>query len=146
MRTQLGERGLALLRKWEGLRLKAYQDSGGVWTIGYGHTQGVSQGDEVNSLQAEALLRADLAGPVALFCRNDSLSDAQFDALTCFAFNVGSAAYLESTLAHLVNDRRWYEVPAEMMRWQFVKGKRVRGLLRRRLAEATLFCEDEFLV
>lgn len=145
MRSHIGPRGLALLKQWEGLRFKAYQDSGGVWTIGYGHTLNVRPGDElVDIAAAEQLLHIDLVAPIALFATNDALTDGQFDALVCFAFNVGNAAYLESTLRTLIDERRWFEAPREMLRWHFDDGKRIRGLLSRRIAEAALFCEDRF--
>ncbi len=57
MNRKISENGLALIKRFEGLRLTAYQDSVGVWTIGYGHTSGVSEGQTITQTQADAYLR-----------------------------------------------------------------------------------------
>lgn len=144
LRNQIGSSGLALLKQWEGLRLKSYKDSGGVWTIGYGHTPSMD-GEEIGQNEAERLLRDDLTNPVNLFAANASLTDGQFDALVCFVFNVGHSAYMQSTMSALIREHRWFDATREFTKWHFVKSERSRGLMARRLAEATLFCSDEFL-
>ncbi len=144
MRNQIGERGLSLIKQWEGLRLKAYQDSGGKWTIGYGSTRSAAEGWEITALQADQLLAADLVGPVSMFAANTALTNSQFDALVSFVFNVGSEHYASSTLASYIKEHRWFEAARELLRWHYVKGERNRGLLRRRVAEAELFCADDW--
>lgn len=138
---RINEFGLALLKKHEGLRLNAYLCPARIWTIGYGHTAGVHEGDAISAQEAENLLRADLhvfengvnqmlAVPV---------NDNQFSALVCFAFNVGLYAFSRSSLLNLLN-RGWYaQVPAQLMRWTKAGGKELGGLVRRRRDEAQLW-------
>ena len=93
---------LNMTAEFEGCRLKSYQDSGGVWTIGYGHTHGVGPGQECTLEQAREWLRQDMAWAVAIV--NHTLNGAGvkatqglFDALCDFVFNVGSRVFLNST-------------------------------------------------
>lgn len=138
----ISEAGLALTKQFEGLRLRAYRDSGGVWTVGYGHTGAdVHAGLVVTEPEAEALLRADLATAVA--CVNEFVTAAieqhHFDALMDFAFNVGCANYRRSTLLRLINAGDFTTAAAEFGKWTHVDGKQIEGLVRRRAAEVTLF-------
>lgn len=92
-------KGIDLIKNHELLRLRAYIDPVGVWTIGYGHTGGVKSGDVITEEQAEALLRADLA--IAERAVSDTglrINQNQFDALVSFVFNVGSGNFARSTL------------------------------------------------
>ena len=137
------ENGLALTKRFEGLRLVAYQDQAGVWTIGYGHTgREVHPCQEVSSLEAEALLRADLR--VAIDCVNTAvqtpLTQNQFDSLVDFCFNAGRGNFLGSTLCKLLNERNFQDAVGEFARWINVNGQPNRGLQRRRAAEAAMFC------
>src|ERR1700744_1285433 len=89
--------GLALTRSFEGLRLTAYQDSAGVWTIGYGHTgPEVHRGQCISEIEAEALLRSDLTCAVRAVRKSVqvALAQHQFDALVDFCFNVGHGSFL----------------------------------------------------
>ena len=89
--------GLALTRSFEGLRLTAYQDSVGVWTIGYGHTgPEVHHGQCISKIEAEALLRSDLASAVRAVRKavQVDLAQHQFDALVDFCFNTGRGSFL----------------------------------------------------
>lgn len=134
--------GLALTRSFEGLRLAAYQDSAGVWTIGYGHTgPGVHSGQRITEPQAETLLRADLA--VAIDCVRRAvkvaLTQGQFDALVDFCFNAGSGNFLGSTLLRLVNADQMENAGREFGLWVHAGGRVIPGLVRRRVAEAALF-------
>lgn len=139
---------LEKLKQWEGLRLEAYQDSGGVWTIGYGHTgPDVRKGLRITEAQAGELLRADLARfehavneAVAV-----PLTDNQFGTLVSFAFNVGEAAFRRSTLLKRVNARQYNDVPAQLARWVHAGGKRMQGLVNRRAAEAGLWAAGAFV-
>ena len=87
-------KGIALITEFEGFREKAYQDVVGVWTIGYGFTLGVRPGDAITKAQAKARLARELDGfeaAVTRACANEP-NQNEFDALVCFAFNVGVSA------------------------------------------------------
>ncbi|MDE1155864.1 MAG: lysozyme [Acidobacteriaceae bacterium] len=134
--------GLTLTKDFEGLRLEAYKDAAGVWTIGYGHTgDEVRQGQRITPQQAEALLQTDLQA--AVFCVQRvvtaPLTQGQFDALVDFCFNAGQGALERSTLLAKVNRLEFEEAATEFARWDKSGGKRCPGLSRRRAAEATLF-------
>jgi lysozyme len=81
------------LKELEGLRLDAYLDKAGVWTIGYGHTKGVKPGDRITPEESEQLLREDLDffSPSVLKLVRRPMTQGQFDALVCFAFNCGTS-------------------------------------------------------
>lgn len=135
-------RGLALTRSFEGLRLGAYQDSAGIWTIGYGHTgPEVRAGQRITQPEADALLRDDLAAAVR--CVREAvkipLTQSQFDALVDFCFNAGRGNFLTSTLLRDLNRGDLDAAAAQFARWIHAGGKIVPGLLRRRAAEAALF-------
>ncbi len=81
------------LKELEGLRLEAYPDKGGVWTIGYGHTRDVKPGDRITLDESDQLLKEDLdffAPTVERLIRRP-MTQRQFDALVCFAFNCGTS-------------------------------------------------------
>lgn len=139
--------GLALTRSFEGLRLEAYRDCGGVWTIGYGHTgPEVRAGQKITQAQADALLRADLA--TAVRCVRGALrvpvTNDQFDALVDFCFNAGRANFLSSTLLRDVNHGDLSSAAAQFGLWVHAGAKVIPGLVRRRTAEAALFSGQGF--
>lgn len=134
--------GLELIKKFEGLELKAYQDVVGIWTIGYGHTgPDVYPGMTITEFKAEQLLLQDLS--VARSCvecfTKVQLSDNQFGALVSLVFNIGSGAYRKSTLLKLLNEKKYKAASEEFVKWNKAGGKPVPGLTRRRKAEADLF-------
>jgi lysozyme len=131
--------GLALTESFEGCRLQSYQDSKGVWTIGYGHTRGVSEGMVISRAQAQASLRVDIDAAQSAVNRlvRVSLSQAEFDALVDFEFNTGHL--LGSTLLAKLNGADIAGAANEFERWDHCGGQVVAGLLRRRLAEAEEF-------
>lgn len=137
------EDGLALTKSFEGCRLKAYQDQGGVWTIGYGHTRGVKAGDVCTQEQAEEWLREDVAFTVAsvnkLAPARFPVSQNQFDALVDFAFNLGAGALRTSTLLLKLICGDLPGAASEFARWNHVGGVENKGLTRRRAAEKSLF-------
>lgn len=145
---KISSRGISLLKAHEGLRLFAYQDSVGVWTIGYGHTKDVFPGQHISPSVAEEFLKQDLAW--AEDCVNSSvktpLSQNQFDALVSFVFNVGAGAFLDSTLLRLLNQNKFPEAAEEFLRWNkgTVNGEKIvlPGLTNRRKAEQKLFLSD----
>ena len=134
--------GIALTKGFEGLRLTAYRDCGGVLTIGYGHTgPDVIEGMTIDEAQAETLLRADVQ--VAVECVNRAVTAAitqnQFDALVDFCFNVGCGALMNSTLLRKVNAADFAGAAAQFALWVHAGGEVVAGLVRRRELEAQMF-------
>ncbi|HKU64451.1 MAG TPA: lysozyme [Rhizomicrobium sp.] len=133
--------GLALVKAHEGLRLEAYQDTSGIWTIGYGHTKGVRPGDSISAERAEQLLEADLmdAERAVAALVKVPLTDNQFSALVSFVFNLGEGAFARSTLLRKLNEGGHGLVPASLKSWIFDNGKVLQGLVKRRAAEAALW-------
>ncbi len=134
--------GLALTKRYEGLRTTAYQDSGGIWTIGYGHTgPDVHPGKSISELESEALLRADLR--TAIDCVNMNVKVAieqnHFDALVDFCFNAGRGNFVRSTLLTRLNGKDLQGAADQFALWINVNGQPNRGLQRRRAAEAAMF-------
>lgn len=147
MTRRINADGLKLLRQWEGCKLEAYRDIGGVWTIGYGHTRTARQGMTITQEQAEALLREDLRvfeSAVADAVDVD-LTDNQFAALVSWAYNVGVSAMRRSSLIRRLNAGDYDAVPAELAKWNKVRGQVVRGLSNRRAAEAGLWAKGAFV-
>lgn len=130
-----------LVTSFEGLRLEAYQDSVGVWTIGYGHTLGVTEGDSITKGRALELLYKDVARFEATVNREVivPLTQYQFDALTSFTFNLGGGNLRESTLLKLLNQGNYDGAADEFQRWVYAGDEKLRGLVRRRKAEEALF-------
>ena len=139
MRTS--QRGLNLIKSFEGLRLQAYQDSVGVWTIGYGATRGVKAGMSITKEQAERMLLNDVQRfePEIERLVTAKLSQNQWDALICFTYNLGAANLESSTLRRLLNDGDYAGAAAQFPRWTKAGGRELPGLVRRRAAERNLF-------
>ena len=112
--------GLTLTKNFEGCRLSAYADQGGVWTVGYGHTgPGVHAGLTITQDQADTFLISDVAGAVACVNRlvTSSIVQCQFDALVDFTFNLGCACLANSTLLRAVNAGERPDGRPERMAW-----------------------------
>ena len=135
------EEGLALIKKFEGCELEAYQCSAGVWTIGYGHTKGVEEGMTITKDQAEQMLLEELVEyEVAVEEAVDNqLDQCMFDALVSWTYNLGPTNLNNSTMLKVLNAGEYDEVPAQIKRWNKAGGKVLQGLIRRREAEALLF-------
>ena len=138
-------KGIALIKEFEGLRLKAYQCPGGVWTIGYGHTAGVKPGIVITKAQAEEYLKADLiAFERYLNGLGLALNQNQFDALVSFIYNVGTGNFSNSTLLRKVRaNPQDNSIMDEFLRWVYSKGRVLPGLQRRRLAEMKLYFSND---
>ncbi len=139
------EEGLELTREFEGLRLEAYQDSAGVWTVGYGHTGAeVHGGLTITRDQAEEFLRGDLEKAAAAVRRliKVEVTQGQFDALVDFAFNLGAGRLASSTLLRELNAGNGVGAAEQFARWSCAGGAVLPGLLRRRRAEAARFQES----
>lgn len=141
MRTS--QRGLNLIKSFEGLRLQAYQDAVGVWTIGYGTTRGVKAGMSISKEQAECMLLSDVQRfePEVYRLIKVSLNQNQWDALICFIYNLGAANLESSTLRRLLNAGDYAGAAEQFPRWSKAGGKVLNGLVRRRAAERELFLE-----
>jgi len=135
------QNGINFIKRHEGLRLKAYQDVAGVWTIGYGSTGGVREGDTINEVQAETLLSEDLRTAEREVNRHKlNINQNQFDALVSFAFNIGTGAFRNSTLLKRIKiDVNHPDIPNQFNRWIYGGGKVLPGLVRRRNEEAKLY-------
>ena len=140
------ENGINLIKQFEGCRLTAYQDSVGVWTIGYGWTQPVDgkpvgKGMTITQQKANQLLTEGVAqfekGVNSLV--TVSLNQNQFDALVDFAYNLGVNALKGSTLLRKINTGDYAGAANEFTKWNKAGGKELAGLTRRREAEKSLF-------
>jgi len=138
---KISQEGVNLIKHFEGCRLEAYKCPAGVWTIGYGHTKGVKEGDAIEQEAAEAFLIEDLEefeDHVQRLVEVD-LDQDQFDALVSWTFNLGYGNLAESTLLARLNDGLYDEVPEQIKRWTRAGGVILPGLVKRRNAEAALF-------
>lgn len=138
------EKAEELIEQFEGCKLDAYQDQAGVWTIGIGHTKGVTPGMKITGETAGLLLLEDL--DVSVDAINAAvkvpLNQNQFDALCSFVFNLGAGSLRSSTLLKLINSSRFDLAAEEFPKWNKIRINGVltpsEGLLRRRLAEKDL--------
>ena len=137
----ISQAGIDLIKSFEGFRDTAYMDSAGVWTIGYGHTGDVHDGDVVTDEEAEAMLLDDLstAATTVNACVPVDLSQGQFDALVSFVFNVGSGAFQRSTLLRDLNAGFYQQAADDLLAWCHAGNTVINGLLTRRRAERALF-------
>ena len=138
---EIGPRGLALIKEFEGLRLKAYLCPAKVWTIGYGSTgPHVTPGLVMTEAQADALLQRDLDRfEDAVAKAAPGATQNQFDALTSFCFNVGVGALLKSTLLKMHTARNFDAAANEFLKWDKAGGRALAGLAKRRKAERNLY-------
>tara|TARA_R110000765_G_scaffold416683_1_gene518649 strand:+ start:344 stop:787 length:444 start_codon:yes stop_codon:yes gene_type:complete len=142
----ISEEGLSLIKKFEGCELKAYQDSVDIWTIGFGHTKNVKEGDEINQEEAENMLQEEMPeyeGYINSLV-TVPLEQCQFDALCAWVYNLGPTNLKESTLLKLLNAGDYHLIPSQIKRWNKAGGKTLEGLIRRREAEALLFESKEW--
>lgn len=138
--------GIQLIKSFEGCRLKAYKCPAGIWTIGIGHTgtvngKPITADMTITELMAETLLAIDLQKFEK--CINDNvkkpLTQNEFDALVSFVFNVGTGAFLKSSMLKLLNSGHLPLAVGQFDRWIYAKGKVLNGLKKRRAAEKALF-------
>ncbi|HCJ7417825.1 TPA: lysozyme [Enterobacter hormaechei subsp. xiangfangensis] len=143
---QTSDKGIALIKEFEGCKLTAYQDSVGVLTIGYGWTQPVDgkpirAGMTIKQETAERLLKTGLVsyeGDVSRLVKV-GLTQEQFDALVSFTYNLGARSLSTSTLLRKLNAGDYAGAADEFLRWNKAGGKVLNGLTRRREAERALF-------
>lgn len=139
MSLSISDTGLALIKRFERCKLKAYQDSVGIWTIGYGHTAGVVKGQIITQTQADTYLKSDCTNAEKYVNNYDNIyhwNQNQFDALVSFTFNCGNA-----NLKKLLNNgqRTITEISAKITAYNKAGGKVLQGLVNRRNAEKELF-------
>ncbi|PKB86806.1 glycoside hydrolase [Ewingella americana] len=135
--VKISDEGLALLTNLEGCRLNPYQDCGGVWTSGIGHTAGVKPAQAIT----EHIAAQNLIGDVLMTeravdkCMRVAMPQPVYDAVVSFAFNVGTGAACRSTLAFFINKGEWAKACQQLPRWVFINGVKSDGLINRRSAE-----------
>ena len=140
-------KGLDLIKRFEGFRPTIYICPAGWPTIGYGHVVRESERERflagIDERAAEELLRRDveIAEKAVLRLIHVPLSDGQFSSLVSFVFNLGAGALQRSTLRRKVNREEHEAVPAEFRRWVWAGGRKLKGLIWRREAEAALFSD-----
>jgi lysozyme len=138
---RISNNGIALLKEFEGCKLEAYQDVAGVWTIGYGHTKGVQPGMKISRQEADDLLAQELDTyecAVERACR-EIPNQNQFSAMVVLAYNIGTGAFLKSSVLRLHNAGKFAEAASAFSMWNKAGGKIRAGLTRRRASEAALY-------
>lgn len=138
----ISQKGIDLIKNFEGCRLASYKCPAGVWTIGYGHTGvDVKPGHVISQEQAEKYLKMDLivhTNNVSMLVKVP-LNQNQFDALVSFEFNVGYGAFKNSTLLRLLNQGKYTDAANQFGRWVYAGKTVLPGLVKRRAAEKSLF-------
>lgn len=138
---KISQKGIDLIKKFEGCKLYAYRDSVGIPTIGYGHIKNVKMGMSITQQQAEQFLKEDIV-PIEKelngLCIN--FSQNQFDALCSWIFNLGIGRFNNSTLKdYIVARRKDTDIAGQIVRWVYAGGKPLLGLKKRRVEEANMF-------
>ena len=143
----INERGIQIVKSFEGISTKPYLCPASVWTVGYGATVG-SDGrpidpdmEAISATEAEALLVRDLESSQGWVSRliKTALTENQYSALTSFTFNVGAGALQRSTLRMKLNREEFQNAADEFPKWRMAGGRILAGLVRRRAAEQALF-------
>ena len=139
---------LNTIQHFEGLKLKAYKDSVGIWTVGFGNIfnldtgNPIKEGDEISLETAERWLKIEVDNLQAKMRKviTVPLNDNQWTALTSLAYNIGFGAFKRSTLLRLLNaGASKEEVAKQFLRWNKAGGKEIKGLTNRRQAEHNLY-------
>lgn len=142
---QISHMGIQSLKELEGFRAKAYKDTGGVYTIGYGTIKWlgkpVEAGQTITDKEAALALQADLAWAQTAVNQlvRVPLKQHMFDALVSFVYNIGENAFSKSTMLRLLNEGKYDQAANEFKRWNQDNGKVIPGLVSRRKVEESLF-------
>lgn len=144
--------GIDLIKKWEKLELEAYQDTGGVWTIGYGTIAGVKKGMVISEAQADKLLYDYVAKQTEslnkILAKVKLVSQEQFDVISSFVYNIGTTQFSASSMLKQLEVGDWAKAANQLVRrdskgiyhgWIYDNGKKIEGLINRRKAEKELF-------
>ena len=151
----ISEEGIELIKRFEGLhrvgkdgKVRAYRCPANKWTCGWGSTKGVRSNTIWTTAEAEERLRLDVAEHESIVKQHVSvpLTQGQYDAIVSFVYNLGGGNFRSSTLLKKLNKGLYDDVPEQLMRWNKarVEGKltALKGLTRRRAAEAAIFSSD----
>ena len=149
-KLKTSEAGIELIKGFEGFREHAYQDQGGIWTIGYGYTKGVKEGDTITEKKATENLKIHTSLTEEFLYKNIMvpLTQYQFDALVCFIYNIGETNFRGSRLHQLLNHSCYEAVPGEMMRWKYYTDPKTKekliseGLESRRRLEGLVWLNE----
>jgi len=139
------ENAYALIKKYEGLRLKSYQDTGGKWTVGWGHTHNACPGKTITLREAEMFFKWDIDDTKThlddvIKKYNLSFNQNQYDALISFIFNIGIGQFKRSTLLKLIReDVNHPDIIRQFKRWKYDAGVVQPGLVKRRAIESALY-------
>lgn len=142
---QISFNGIQSLKELEGFRAKAYKDTGGVWTIGYGTIKWlgkpVEAGQTITDKEAALALQADLAWAQTAVNQlvRVPLKQHMFDALVSFVYNIGESAFSKSTMLRLLNEGKFDLAAEQFKRWNQDNGTVIPGLVSRRKVEESLF-------
>jgi lysozyme len=137
----ISQKGIDLIKTFEGCKLFAYRDSVGIATIGYGHTKDVRMGMSITQKQAEEFLKSDIK-PIERILNGMGINytQNQFDALTSWIFNLGEGKFKGSTMyKNIVARKSDAEITDQMVKWVNAGGRPLLGLKKRRVAEANMF-------
>lgn len=141
MKMKASNQCIEIIKKYEGCRLSAYKCPAGVWTIGYGHTANVKNGDKITQAQAVELLKKDITkyeAKVEKYNKIYEFSQNEFDSLVSFAFNIGSIDQLTQN-----GKRTKSEISEKILLYNKANGKILNGLTKRRKEERALFLKNE---
>lgn len=140
---QINAAGIALIKQFESCRLTSYQDGAGIWTLGWGHAQGITQGMTCTQAQADDWFEEDISfvSKVVSGLVPPGLNPNQFSACVSLAYNIGTGRFASSTLLKLLrlSSGNYSAASAEFLRWDKVDGNVSDGLLERRTSEQKLF-------
>jgi lysozyme len=138
---QITPAGVALIKQFESCRLTSYQDGGGIWTIGWGHTEGIKEGMTCTQEQADAWFDQDIASisHIVNGLVPTTINTNQFSACVSLAYNIGTGRFAQSTLLQMIRGGNIQGASEQFPRWDRIDGSPDDGLLKRRLAEQQLF-------
>ena len=141
LQVKTSENGFNLIKQFEGLRLEPYQDGGGVWTIGYGHTGNAVNNPKISKRKAVELLHNDVAWAEKAISKlvDVPLNQNQYDALVSFVYNIGETQFRNSTLLRVLNRGDYKGAAKQLLRWEYDNGRKVLGLSKRRKIEKVFF-------
>lgn len=142
---KISQKGIDLIKEFEGCKLLAYLCPAGVWTIGVGHTNGVKKGMSITQTQAEQFLKEDVATAERILnTMHINFTQGQFDALCSWIFNLGGGNFVSSTMCKYIQaGRKDIEITDQMVKWVNAGGKPLLGLKKRRCKEANMFLGKE---
>lgn len=135
-------KAISLITRFEGFRADAYKDPVGIWSIGFGTTEGVKQGDTITVPEALSRLSEHIQENVEPQLKRYvtwPLLQCEFDALVSFVYNVGAGAFARSTMRKKINEPSMWEASLEFDKWVYAGGKKLKGLVTRREHEKAMF-------